>query len=52
MSNRAQYHAVCNQCGGTGCDVCHDGWECTIASIGSCNKCNMGWELGKKEGKE
>ena len=44
-----QYHAVCNYCGGKGCDECHDGWQCTMDTIGKCNKCEMGWKLGKKD---
>ena len=48
MSSKDQYHAVCNECGGDGCDVCHDGWQCTMDDIGICNKCAMGWKLGKK----
>ena len=43
-----QYHASCNVCGGTGCDECHDGWQCTMEDIGICNKCDMGWPLGEK----
>ena len=43
-----QYHAVCNECGGKGCDICHAGWQCTMEDIGKCNKCDMGWPLGKK----
>jgi len=36
-------HPVCNECGGRGCEKCHNGWEC----IGEgCNKCEMGWKLG------
>ena len=46
MSSKEQYHAVCNECGGKGCDVCHNGWQCTMDDIGICNKCAMGWELG------
>ena len=42
-----QYHAVCNECGGKGCDICHDGWECTMDEIGKCNKCDMNWTLVK-----
>ena len=41
-----QYHAVCNECGGGGCDECHGGWQCTMEDIGKCNKCDMGWPLG------
>ena len=38
-------HPVCNECGGKGCEKCHNGWEC----IGEgCNKCEMGWELGQQ----
>ena len=47
-----QYHAVCNECGGKGCDECHDGWQCTMEDIGKCNKCHMGWPLGKREDDE
>ena len=43
-----QYHAVCNECGGKGCDECHGGWQCTMEDIGICNKCDMGWSLGEK----
>ena len=39
-------HAVCEECGGKGCDECHAGWECTGEG---CNKCAMGWPLGKRE---
>ena len=46
MSNS---HAVCNECGGEGCEVCHGGWECTGEG---CNKCAMGWPLGKREDNE
>ena len=42
MSNS---HAVCGECGGDGCEKCHNGWACTGAG---CNKCAMGWKLGKK----
>ena len=48
-NNSDQYHAVCNECGGKGCDECHSGWQCTMEDIGKCNKCDMGWELGKKD---
>ena len=48
MSNNEQYHAVCNECGGDGCDECHGGWQCTMEDIGKCNKCDMGWPLGEK----
>ena len=44
-----QYHAVCNECGGKGCDICHSGWQCTMEDIGKCNKCAMGWPLGKND---
>ena len=40
MSSKEQYHAVCNECGGKGCAVCHDGWQCTMEDIGICNKCD------------
>tara|TARA_B100000287_G_C20488678_1_gene724143 strand:- start:201 stop:362 length:162 start_codon:yes stop_codon:yes gene_type:complete len=52
MSKVDQYHAVCNECGGDGCDECHDGWQCTMEDIGICNKCDMEWPLGKGEGKD
>ena len=51
MSSKEQYHAVCDECGGKGCDVCHDGWQCTMDDIGSCNKCAMGWKLGESNGR-
>ncbi len=41
-------HAVCNYCGGKGCKKCHAGWECTMKRLGKCNKCDMGWKLGKE----
>ena len=41
MSNS---HAVCGECGGDGCEKCHNGWACTGAG---CNKCAMGWKLGE-----
>ena len=44
-----QYHAVCNECGGRGCDICHAGWQCTMEDIGKCNKCAMDWPLGKND---
>ena len=44
MSSKEQYHAVCNECGGDGCEKCHNGWACTGAG---CNKCAMGWKLGE-----
>ena len=44
-----QYHAVCNECGGNGCDECHGGWQCTMEDIGKCNKCDMEWPLGEKK---
>ena len=44
-----QFHAPCKQCGGSGCEVCHDGWECTMDIIGECNKCAMGWPIGGKK---
>ena len=44
-----QYHAVCNECGGDGCDECHGGWQCTMDEIGKCNKCDMNWPLGKND---
>ena len=49
MKRERNSHSVCNECGGKGCDICHDGWEC----IGEgCNKCAMGWPIGgyKNEG--
>lgn len=42
-----QKHIVCNNCGGKGCEVCHSGWECTMTEFGICNKCDMGWEIGR-----
>ena len=44
-----QYHAVCNECGGSGCEYCHGGWQCTMEDIVICNKCDMGWPLGKND---
>ena len=44
-----QYHAVCNECGGSGCEYCHGGWQCTMEVIGKCNKCDMDWPLGKND---
>jgi hypothetical protein len=38
-------HPVCNECGGKGCEKCHNGWECTGEG---CNKCEMGWKLGQQ----
>ena len=48
MSSKYQYNAVCNECGGEGCVVCQNGWQCTMDDIGSCYKCAMGLKLGKK----
>ena len=48
-------HPVCNECGGKGCDVCHDGWACIDDPNykyadshldEECNKCKMGWKVG------
>ena len=36
-----QYHAVCNECGGSGCEYCNGGWQCTMEDIGICNKCDI-----------
>jgi len=44
-----QYHAVCNECGGDGCEECHGGWQCSMEDIGKCNKCDMGWPLGEQK---
>ena len=44
-----QYHAVCHECGGKGCEECHGGWQCTMEDIGICNKCDMGWPLGEQK---
>ena len=44
-----QKHIVCNKCGGKGCEVCHSGWECTIEEYGICNKCEIGWKLGRNK---
>jgi len=52
MTKTQQYHAVCGECGGTGCDVCHGGWQCTMNDIGQCNKCALDWPLGKGEDKD
>ena len=52
-----QSHPVCNTCGGKGCDVCHNGWACIddpnyelahLHEDEECNKCKMGWKLGKQ----
>ena len=40
---------VCNKCGGKGCEICHSGWECSIEEYGVCNKCEMGWKLGRNK---
>ena len=44
-----QIHPVCNLCGGKGCEKCHDGWKCTMNELGTCNKCDMSWELGTEK---
>ena len=37
MSDKSS-HAVCNGCGGRGCESCHKGWECEGPN---CKKCKI-----------
>ena len=44
-----EYHWVCNECGGKGCDYCHNGWGCNGPG---CEKCKRLGEPVNGQGKE
>jgi len=47
--NLKEYHWVCNECGGKGCDDCHNGWGCNGPD---CEKCKRLGEPVNGQGKE
>tara|TARA_B100000965_G_scaffold242218_1_gene203302 strand:+ start:788 stop:1006 length:219 start_codon:yes stop_codon:yes gene_type:complete len=44
-----EYHWVCNECGGKGCNDCHNGWGCNGPE---CEKCKRLGEPVNGQGKE